>query len=73
MDAIRQQFQGARTSMIGAFAELTTLALRAGVPRDEITRLHGRFFDGNVDAKDAFSVAAFVAELSGWPPRGAGR
>lgn len=69
MDDIRSQFDEGRREMIGAFADLTTLAHRAGVDPDAITALHGRFFDGNVLIKDAFGVAAFVAEIGGWRPR----
>jgi hypothetical protein len=42
-----------RHAMIDAFAELTTIGLRAGVDPDEVTRLHGDFFDGNVNVKHA--------------------
>lgn len=49
--------------MIDAFAELTTLALRAGVDGDAVTALHGRFFDGNMQAKKTFGAAILVAEI----------
>ncbi len=49
--------------MIEAFVVISDLARRAGVDDDQITEAHGRFFDGNVDVKDAFAVAAFWAEL----------
>lgn len=51
-----------RGAMIGAFADLTTLALRAGVTWDSISRLHGEFFDGNVEMKRAFEVVVLLAE-----------
>lgn len=51
--------------MIGAFAELTTLALRAGADWDAVSDLHGAFFDGNVAIKDAFRVTLFCAEVFG--------
>ena len=66
MDDIRNQFNEARRDMISAFADLTTLALRAGADHAAITALHGGFFDGNVIAKDAFEVAAFLAEHPGF-------
>lgn len=40
--------------MIDAFAELDTLARRAGADADAITAIHGRFFGGNAGIKDAF-------------------
>lgn len=55
--------------MISAFAELTTLALRAGVDHDAVTALHGEFFDGHVEVKGAYTATAFRAwRLDGcWP------
>ncbi len=49
--------------MIEAFVVISDLARRAGVDEDRITEAHGRFFDGHVDTKDAFAVAAFWAEI----------
>lgn len=63
MDDTRDQFHAGRRAMIDAFAELTTLALRAGVDEGRVTELHGRFFDGNVEAKAAFRVAILLAEV----------
>jgi hypothetical protein len=57
------QFHTGRKRMINAFVELSTLALRAGVKPDDITELHGCFFDGNVEIKDAFAVTGFKAWL----------
>lgn len=51
--------------MIAAFAELTVLALRAGVDEDAVTALHGRFFDGNVHVKHAWRVVLLLAEIRG--------
>lgn len=48
--------------MIDAFADLTALAHKAGVDPDEVTRLHGLFFDGNVEVKRAFAFVLPVAE-----------
>ncbi len=49
--------------MIAAFAELTTLALRVGADSDDVTALHGRFFDGNVDVKKAWRCVLLLAEI----------
>lgn len=51
-----------RRAMIDAFADLTALAHKAGVDPDEVTRLHGLFFDGNVEVKRAFAFVLPVAE-----------
>jgi hypothetical protein len=53
--------------MIDAFVEVSDLARRAGVDEELISEAHGRFFDGNVDAKRAFAVAILLAEV--WGPR----
>ena len=63
MDGLREQFKTGRMEMIRAFADLTALAHRGGATEDEITEIHGRFFDGNVDVKDAWRVAMLLAEL----------
>lgn len=42
-----------RCRMREAFVELTMVALRAGVPQDEISPLHGMFFDGHVEVRRA--------------------
>jgi hypothetical protein len=63
MDEIRDDFHHGRRAMIDAFAELTTIALRAGVDWDRITEIHGRFFDGNVELRRAFRTAMFLAEI----------
>lgn len=63
MDELRDQHAAGRTAMICAFAELTTLALRAGVDEDAVTALHGRFFDGNVEAKRAWRTRLLLAEI----------
>lgn len=49
--------------MIAAFGELTALALRAGVGWDEVTPLHGRFFDGNAGVKRSWRVVLLLAEI----------
>jgi hypothetical protein len=49
--------------MVDAFAELSALARRSGVDDEAITRAHGRFFDGNVQVKNAFAVAVLLAEI----------
>lgn len=67
MDDIRDKFTGGRRAMIDAFVDLSTLARRAGVGEDEITPLHGRFFDGNVQVKRTFNVLMLLAEV--WRPR----
>lgn len=69
-DEIRDRYAEGRKAMIAAFAELTTLAMRAGVDEDAIHELHGRFFDGNVASKRAFRVIALLAELHTSPPSG---
>lgn len=63
MDTTRELFAAGRGDMIAAFAELTTLAMRAGADEGSVTALHGRFFDGNVKMKRAFSVALLFAEM----------
>ena len=65
MDEIRDDFQRGRRIMIDAFAELTTLALRSGTDPDQVTELHGRFFDGNVASKGAFRTAILLAGIRG--------
>lgn len=67
MDEIVGKYQHGRRAMIDAFVELSTLARRAGVTEDEITPVHGRFFDGNVQAKRAFNILLLLAEV--WRPR----
>lgn len=61
MDAVRDKFNTARQEMIYAFAALSGLAGRAGADPDEITAVHSRFFDANVEAKAAFRVAVLLA------------
>jgi len=68
MDELRDQYAAGRKAMIDAFAELTTLALRAGVDEDAVTALHGQFFDGNVEAKRAWRTCLLLAEIL--TPRG---
>jgi len=67
MDEIRDRFNNGRRSMIDAFADLSTLARRAGADPDAITLAHGRFFDGNVETKRAFSILVLLAEV--WRPQ----
>jgi hypothetical protein len=64
MDRLRDQHNDGRAAMIGAFAELTTLALRAGVEGEAVTVIHGRFFDGNVRIKSVWRAAVLLAEIS---------
>lgn len=63
MDNIRDSFNAARREMIGGIADLTTLALRAGVDEDAIHEIQARFFDGNVELKKAFRVVLLLAEI----------
>lgn len=63
MDETCEKFHAARQQMIAAFAELTTAAWRAGVDEDVVHALHARFFDGNVEIKEAFWVAAALARI----------
>ena len=63
MDNIRDRFHAARREMINAIAELTTLALRAGVDDDAIGDIQGRFFDGNVELKKVFRLVLLLAEI----------
>lgn len=63
MDGTWDEFQSAREQMIAAFAELTTAAMRAGVDENLIHELHARFFDGNVEVKEAFWVAVTLARI----------
>lgn len=71
MDPTQAQFHGGRRKMIDAYVALTMLALRAGADEDAVTALHGEFFDGNVEVKDAWTTAEFCAWLRrhGWPGR----
>ncbi len=62
-DTIRDQFTTGRRGMLAAFVALSDLARRAGVDEDEISVLHGRFFDGNVAVKAAFRIAVLLAEI----------
>lgn len=50
-------FHAGRSEMIRAFVRVSDLARRAGVDEEEISRLHGLFFDGNVSVKQAFWAA----------------
>lgn len=63
MDETRDTFNTGRRLMIDAFADLSTLARRAGVEEDAITALHGHFFDGNVEIKRALRDAILLAEI----------
>jgi len=62
-DILRDRFAAGRRDMIGAFAELTMLAGRAGVDPGRISQLHGRFFDGNLEIKRVFVVVVLLAEI----------
>jgi hypothetical protein len=63
MDDIRDRFHTARREMINAIAELTTLALRAGVDDSAIHDIQGRFFDGNEELRKVFSLLLLLAEI----------
>jgi hypothetical protein len=63
MDELLRKLNERRRDMIDAFAELTTLAHRAGVAPIEMTALHGMFFDGNVTVKYAAGGLALLARL----------
>ncbi len=63
MDEIRERFHASRREMIGAIADLTTLALRAGVDEDAIHEIQARFFDGNLELKKVFRVLLLLAEI----------
>jgi hypothetical protein len=63
MDRTRDKYHHGRHGMLEAFVELSDLARQAGVDEDAITALHGRFFDGNVQVKEAFRVAVLLAEI----------
>lgn len=63
MDTLRDDFNSGRQAMIAAFAELTTMAWRAGADEDAVTALSARFFDGNVQVKSAFRAVILLAEL----------
>lgn len=65
MDEVCDRFHHGRRDMIDAFTRVSDLARRAGVGEGEISAAHGRFFDGNVEAKDAFRVAALLARVRG--------
>lgn len=68
MDEIVNRYNHGRRAMIDAFVDLSTLARRAGVTEDELTAVHGRFFDGNVEVRRAFGPLLLLLEL--WRPRG---
>lgn len=63
MDDTCDQFHAGRRLMVEAFVDLSTLAMRAGADYDEITALHGRFFDGHVQIRRSFRVAVILARL----------
>ncbi|MGH3779621.1 MAG: hypothetical protein ACRDRO_03050 [Pseudonocardiaceae bacterium] len=69
MDEPRNSFHTARRDMIDAFVDLSTLALRAGVPEIDISMTHGQFFDGNMAIKDAFRNALLMALTHPSAPR----
>lgn len=62
MDELEDNFHTGRRDMIAAFAELSDLARRAGVPEVDISSIHGQFFDGNSSVKAAFRVVVLLAE-----------
>jgi hypothetical protein len=49
--------------MINALVEMTMLALRAGADEAQVREVQARFFDGNVESKDAFRAVCLLAEL----------
>lgn len=63
MNELCERFDAGLQAMIDAFAELTTLACRAGVERDAVVPLHGRFFDGKVSASEQFGAASILARV----------
>lgn len=63
MNELCERFDAGLQAMIDAFAELTTLAYRAGVGRDAVVPLHGRFFDGKVSASETFGAASILARV----------
>lgn len=69
MDTIRDQFGTGRRDMLDAFVALSGLARRAGVDDDEISDIHGKFFDGNVAIKESFGALCAVTPH---PPAGPG-
>lgn len=66
MDEIRTQFHEARASMLDAFKDLLALANKAGVDYEVQSEIQHRFWDGNVEIKDAFAVTHFAAEFGLW-------
>lgn len=46
-------FELGRLKMRNAFVELSDAARRLGIDEDFIQHVHGEFFDGNVEVKDA--------------------
>ncbi len=50
---LRDQFTAGRLKMRDAFVAVCDLARRAGVDEDVITGLQGKFFDGNVEVREA--------------------
>lgn len=75
MDKFREDYGTGRRQMIDAFVAMTQLADPPGLGppaptgealRDEITRLHGQFFDGNVACKRAFGTVVLIAEIKVW-------
>jgi len=63
MDELFERYDRGRREMIGSWADLVTLALRSGADPAAVTELNGRFFDGNVTAKEAFGPVALLARL----------
>lgn len=66
MDEFRDGFHLGRRNMLDAFLKLSTLARQAGADGDDITKLHGQFFDGNVSVKTSFRAVILLAEI--WKP-----
>lgn len=57
------RFTAGRRQMIDAFVKISDLARKAGVDEDEISMIHGEFFDGNVEIKVAFGGVMLLAQI----------
>lgn len=66
MDEIRDDFKAGRLAMWDAFLALSDWARTQGFDPDDMTRLHGEFFDGNLGVKRSFNVALWMAAIRGW-------
>jgi hypothetical protein len=69
LDDLAEQFHAGRRAMLEVFVELSGRIQRGEtVDHDALSELHGRFFDGNVQLKRAFTPVWWIAVIGEQPP-----